>query len=219
MEDNMKYKQIEPIEELRSKDLAKTLIQHIQNTNKRIENLVSGLVETATPESLRYIQGITNTFNLGAKQNHVEVSTRKEFAASQHENLQLNQKIKTLEAENHRLKEKVHQTRHSAELESSQKMEGMLEKELLDTKRLLSEQHVQNEAHQMELKDLKTSMTTMQAVRDQKTKLQLQVEQGKKQIQEITIRQDEAQHRIKELKIAIAKYQNLEEANGEIYSF
>lgn len=98
-------------------------------------------------------------------------------------------------------------------------MEGMLEKELLDTKRLLSEQHVQNEAHQMELKDLKTSMTTMQAVRDQKTKLQLQVEQGKKQIQEITIRQDEAQHRIKELKIAIAKYQNLEEANGEIYSF
>lgn len=104
MEDNMKYKQIEPIEELRSKDLAKTLIQHIQNTNKRIENLVSGLVETATPESLRYIQGITNTFNLGAKQNHVEVSTRKEFAASQHENLQLNQKIKTLEAENHQLK-------------------------------------------------------------------------------------------------------------------
>lgn len=98
-------------------------------------------------------------------------------------------------------------------------MEGMLEKELLDTKRLLSEQHVQNEAHQMELKDLKTSMTTMQAVRDQKTKLQLQVEQGKKQIQEITIRQDEAQHRIKELKIAITKHQNLEEANGEIYSF
>lgn len=52
-------------------------------------------------------------------------------------------------------------------------MEGVLEKELLDTKRLLSEQHVQNEADQMELKRVKTSMTTTQAVHDQKMELQL----------------------------------------------
>ena len=92
----------------------------------------------------------------------------------------------------------------------------MLEKETLHTKRLLSEQHVQNEADQMELKSLKTSMTTIQAVQDQKMELQLQIQQGQKQIQEITTRDNEAQHWIKELELATTKYQNLEEANVEM---
>lgn len=74
------------------------------------------------------------------------MNTRKELVALQHENLELNQKIKTLEPENQQLKEKLNQPRHSTELESSRKREGVLEKEILHTKRLLSEQHVQNEA-------------------------------------------------------------------------
>ena len=63
MEDNRKYKRIEPVEELGSTGLAKTLIQYIQNTNKRIKDLVSGLVETTTRESLKHIKGITNMCN------------------------------------------------------------------------------------------------------------------------------------------------------------
>ena len=85
---------------------------------------------------MRHIKRITNAFIPGLEQNYAEVNTRKELATSQHENLELKQKIKILEEENQQLREKLDHLCHSIELESSQKMEEKLEKEVLDTKRL-----------------------------------------------------------------------------------